>query len=278
LGGEEMLEFVPVRPLRTEDGALAALISSFGKEGAMPVELSDPRKALRNFEVINDAVSLSAAATLGLGAFFKGSGSAKDQGFYLDAMSFTDEYSERPMPDQSIIATRWGVGIRVLLRASEITADVSLNFGLVGAAVELGKARAHYEISGIGIGSDGLVAVLEEMPLLGNFSYETYLKLNGTVGKKLADLLKAQKDQLEPQPVAVALAKPLDPIATARTVYYAMVSIANRRSLHDALSHADPKVDRDMLRTVYTEVAATGDDQQQPSGESQARAEEWLRR
>lgn len=192
------MEFLPVSSQLTKTGALAALVADLGEDAAKPVPLQDKDKALSNFTVVSDALSVAFAGKLGVGSIFSGAASTKDRGFFFDAMTFTDEYAEQNVGEAGVIATRLGVGVRVLLRVTELTANAALNFGLVGAAVELQQARARYEITGIGIRVDGLILVLEELPPIGDFRYETYQKLNSTVVKKLANYLKTNKARLVP--------------------------------------------------------------------------------
>jgi hypothetical protein len=270
------MDFLPVNPLLTKHGAIAALVADLGEDSAKPVPLQDKNKALTNFTIVSDALSVALAGKLGVGSIFSGATSAKDRGFFFDAMTFTDEYAEQNVGDAGVIATRWGVGIRVVLRVTEITANAALNFGLVGAAVELQQARARYEVTGIGIGVDGLIIVLEELPAIGDFRYETYQKLNSTVVKKLAQYLKTNKATLVPQPVGVAVKPPLAPLGNSRSVYFAMHALADRRTLGDALSRATPTLDRDTIRTVYAEVAGIDDLRVQPSNDAERTAESWL--
>ena len=270
------MNFIPINPVRTESGALAMLVSELSEHAARPVELGANDDPFSNFRIVSDSLSTSIAGKLGIGAIFKGAANGSDQGFYFDAMTFTDKYREQSLPDQSISATRWGVGIRVLLRVYDVRGDASLNFGLVGAAVELQQARAQYEIMGFGIGIDGLIAVLEEIPAIGDFKYDTYQKLNGTVVKKLAAYIKEHQALLKPEPVAVALIQPLDPLLNARSVYFAMRCIADRRPLTDALSKAGVTYDRETVRKLYLQVAGKLNDSERPSREAEQQAERWL--
>lgn len=272
-----MINLTPIEPIRTETGALAVLVDRLGEEAAQPVPLADESSALTSFDVVLNSLSISLAADLSLGSIFGSSGSLEDQGFYYDAMAYTDQYAERQGADQIVLATRWGVGIRVLLRVSKISTETTLNFGLVGAAVELGQAQAQYQISGIGIGVDGLSMVLEELSGTGDFTYETYLKLNGIVVPRLAEYIRENKALLRPQPVAVALAQPVDPLASARTVYYSMVAIAGRRTLGETLRQAPALFSRIAIRDTYVQVADSAELDETPSREAELEAEEWLR-
>lgn len=270
-------DFIPVPPFRTRSGSFPGLIPLLGDQGSKPVPLRDPKAALNNFNVVSGSMSISLAVSLGLGSIFKGSVGVNEKAFFLDAMTYTEEYAENPLPGGGVYATRWGVGIRIYLRVQDFAANASLNFGLVGAAVELKQATAQYEITGVGIGPDGLVAVLEEVPALGDFRYETYLKINGVVAKRLATYIRDNKDALTPQPTAVAAARSVDSLANARAVYYAIRRIADRKTLAEALTGAAADIDRDNVRLAYATVAQVQNDNERPQRDAEERAERWLR-
>ncbi len=269
--------FVPINPLRTEKGALAVLVDEYGEDAAMPVEISEADfNNLSNFNVVVDALSVSMAAKLQVGSIFTGSASVNEKGFYLDALSYTDKYREQHLPNQMVIATRWGVGIRVLLRVSDIKTDLSLNFGMVAAAAQLGLVTTRYEIQGIGIGGDGLAIVLKNLPQIGDFDFETYNMLSNEIPKKLGVYIEENKSNLIPQPIAVAITKSVDSILSAKSIYYAMRSIAARRSLNDALAKADVEYDRNVIRKVYLQIAGDIGENDRPSKQAEHQAEGWL--
>ncbi len=273
------IAFVPVSPLRTSTGALATLVRPLGsEEAATPAPLADAGAALSNFNIVADAMSISAAATLGVGTIFKGAVSANEQAFYFDAMTYTDQYEERAGSGKAILATRWGIGLRILLRVSNVSASASLNFGLVGAAVELGQARARYEIVGVGLGADVFAEILSGLSGLGSFTYKTYLELSGPVSKNVAKYIKTNATTLTPVPVAVALASPIDPISGARPIYYAMTAISAGLPLSRALERADVALDRDAIAATYFELGVGQDPTAAPDREAIERARDWLHR
>ena len=269
------MDMIPINPTRTRTGALAVLAAELGEDQAQPVSLAgaDP---FSNFQVVSDALSVSMAASLNIGSIFSGSASANEKGFFFDAMTFTDRYMDQPVAG-GIVGTRWGIGLRVLLRVRNLAANASLNFGMVGAAVELNMAQARYEILGLGIGIDGLILVLEELPALGDFKYETYLMLNGSVVKKLAAYIKDNKSALQPQPVAVAVARPLDPSLRARAIYYAVRSIASGQPLGRALDKAPIVLDHETIRRIYIDRTGSDDLEAAPVPDAKREAETWLR-
>lgn len=270
-------EFVPIDPTLMESGALAALVPEFGEEEAKPVPITDRADALNNFQVISDALSLSVAAQLSVGAIFSGSAASNERGFYFDAMTFTDRYRESTDPSAGVSATRWGIGMRVLLRVEDLSAKASLNFAMVGAAVELGQARARYEIRGFGLGVAGLVTVLQNIEAIGEFSYDTYLKLNRDISPALATYIDENAGTMKPQPVAVAVTRSLDRTAQARSIYHAIRCIADRKPLRDALEEAGVRLDRPSIRRTYFEFLGSDDATLRPTRDQDRAAEDWLR-
>ena len=267
--------FIPVDPTTTSSGAIAALVPQLGEEAAKPVELESETPEFSHFEIVSDALSSSAATTLDVGSSFGASLTATDKLFFFDAMAYTQRFEQQESHDKVISATRWGVGLRVLLRVSDIKTNISLNFALVGAAVALNQAHAQYRISGIGIGVDGLDIVMKHLPAVGDFTSETHVKLNQAV-EDLSKYIQKNKSNLKPQPVAVALRKSIDPLMNARSIYYAMRSVASRRSLNEALSRTQGEFDSDIIRSVYRQFGQSGNNVEHPSKNAEKEAEKWL--
>lgn len=270
------MEMIPINPDQGVPRSLETLhleVSTATPKGFAPAGGGDP---FTNFQVVSDALSVSLAAKLGLSAIFNGSVSANDKGFCFDAMTYTDQYTETQVGG-GIAGTRYGVGLRVLLRVRDLSVDASLNMGMVGAAVALGRAQATYEIKGLGLGPGILPLILGDLPVLGDFTYETYLKLNSTVVKKVADYIKANKDTLTAVPVSVAVVRPLDYSGQARVTYYAMRQIAKGRPLGRALDAAPPALDRETIRSVYVVHTGSEDLTAGPGDEARRAADDWLR-
>jgi hypothetical protein len=269
--------FIPVDPTTTSSGAIAALVPQLGEEAAKPVKLESETPEFSHFEVVSDAVSSSVATTLDVGSSFGSSLTATDKLFFFDAMAYTERFEQQESPDKVISATRWGVGLRVLLHVSDIKTNISLNFALAGAAVALNQAHAQYRISGIGIGVDGLDIVMKHIPAIGDFTSETHVKLNQAV-EDLFKYMQRNKSNLKPQPVAVALRKSIDPLRNARSIYYAMRYVASRRSLNDALSKIkEDEFDSEIVRNVYRQFGQSDNNVEKLSKDAEQDAEKWLK-
>ena len=175
--------------------------------------------------------------------------------------------------------TRWGVGLRIVIRVYDIKAGTSLNYMVVGAAVQMGLAQAQYEITGMGIGMAGLKIVLDNMSLTGQLTAESYFKLTTVVGKQLKEYIDTHVTELTPQPIAAGIVYNLeeDKVAMAQSIFYAMRSIAGGRSLRDSLERALPTYDRDAIRYAYGVVAGNIPDMDEPSRDAERKAEKWLK-
>lgn len=266
--------WIPINPARTPSGALVSLTRLLGEEKAHPLPLG-ANPDLSSFSVIASEVDLSVAAKLGVGNVFSSTISYGDRAFYMDATAFTDVYTDSP--GTPICGTRWGVGLRVLLHVSEIKAGLTLNFGMVGAAVQLGLAKALYEIDGMGI-KDGLSVVLGELHGFGDFTAETFFRINDSVIPKLADYMKNSASKLTPVPYQVQLIQPveIDPVLSAQSIIFGMRRLREGCSLDEALVKAAGKHDQNEIRAVYGKMAPGLPADQRPQASIRSAAYEWL--
>jgi hypothetical protein len=274
------MDMLPIDPMLTEEGAIAALSGVFGPSAAMPVPLEVAEDPFSSFQVVTGNLSVSTAAKLNIASIFGGSVNYNDKAYYFDAAAYTDKLKEGVLGDTVVFATRWGVGLRIALRVSDIKTELSGNFGAVAAAVELGAAKARYEIRGLGLGIDGLVIVLDSLSTLADFNYDTYYKVNTQVLKNLADYIRANKATLKAVPIAAALTKPLevDPVVQGKSVLYAVTMIKDRRSLGDALRQGTANYDEQVIRRVYQTIIGEDVTDTTPiADEPRQRAQAWLR-
>src|SRR4051812_905275 len=271
-------QFVPINSMRTKSGALAALVAPFGEAAAQPVPLP-PGSKLNSFDIFWMATSFSLAAALKVSPIFEGSVGVNDSAFFFDCMIYHDEYNAAPKPTDLVLATRWGVGLRIALKVTNLQAKTSINFSVVSASVEAGLASATYHVQGPGLGVDGMKIVTDKVGTLGDFKFETYYKMNREVIPAVGEYLQKNVDKLTPEPIAVWLSSSIEdqPINQARAVYFATRWVAERKPLADSLKMPQSSVlDRDMIRLVYARLAGTIPETQAPSKEAEQKAESWL--
>lgn len=268
--------WLPINTARTVNGAWVSLAKLVGEEKARPIPFQGTSADLHNFEVLAMQVDIAVAAKLNIGTIFSGSLNWNDLAFYLDAMAYTDCYAETP--GNYVYGTRWGVGLRVLLHVWDVKAGLSLNMGLVGAAAQLGFAKALYEINGIGIGVDGMTEVLGDLHTVGEFTAETYYKINDAVLPKLSEYLKTHKNELVPEPYQVQLIEPIDidPLLGARAIVFAMKCLRDSKTLNEAIAKSAGKYDEHEILLVYAKMAGGTGPNDHPPDSAKEKAQEWL--
>jgi len=267
--------WMPVNPARTSSGAWASLAKVLGEDKARPIPL-DPSTPLSSFSIVATEVDLSLAAKLGLGNIFSGTLNYGDRAFYMDATAFAEEYKETP--GNPVVGTRWGVGLRVLLHVSDIKAGLSLNFGIVGAAVQLGYAKALYEIDGMGL-QDGLSVVLGELHGFGDFSAETFFRINDSVIPKLADYMQKNPSKLIPVPYQVQLIEPvdIDSILGAKSIIFAMRRLRDGCALNEALAKSAGRYNEQEIGLVYAKLTPGSGPNDHPPENARDNASDWLK-
>lgn len=241
----------PVSPTRTNDGAILSLAAVMSPEAARPIPLADGVSPYSSFRIASEQVSVTVAAKLDVAAVFKGSTSFSDKGFVFDAVAYADAYNQDP--SAPIVMTRWGSGMRVAVRLSDVKADVAGGFGAVAASAQLGLGKAQYEILGLGLGLDALVTILAELPAMGEFGVDAYAKLTTSVYNALRTYITDHRDDLIPVPFAVGLRDKIerDPITDARSIYVAMYSRKRGKS-KDWVLDRYKDVDPSLVDPVYT--------------------------
>lgn len=273
-----MSTFIPVNPTRTKSGALTSLVPILGEENAKPIPLKSKKGQFKGIlDITSEAISIRTAAKLNLGNIFSGAVQSNEIGYYFDAMLQESASDVVPAGTNKISATKWGVGIRILLRIQNFDASANLSIAALGASVELKQATAQYHILAFGLDQKTYGYILNEVALLGDFSYDTYYKINNNIIKKVGSFVADESTVLEPDPIAVALNDPIDPFEESRSYYYAMYSISEKRPLTKALSKAGLTYNRSIIKEVYHEIAGVSKGNEPITRESEKKAEEWLK-
>lgn len=241
----------PVQPALLESGALVSLTQFLDEGESRPVMLEGDDQPFKSFRISSEQISLSVASKLDVSAVFKGSFKYSDIGLVFDAVAFTDKYLTDGS-DKPVVMTRWGAGMRVALKVTNIEGSLSANFGAVAAAAELNRARANYEILGLGLGLEALAEVLDNLPPLGEFGLEAYSKLTQGVYASLKNYITNHQAEITAVPIAVGLREALetDPLVQARSVYLAAYWRA-RGKLENWLGERYPDIDPALARLVY---------------------------
>jgi hypothetical protein len=175
-----------------------------------------------------------------------------------------------------IIETRYGIGVRLILKVSDIEFGTEINYGTVGAASEFRHANVEYEISGIGINEP---TILAELPNPQDINQDTIEEINGTFKKILKKLSKLDMSKLRPQPFMIRVNEPekVDPTLHAQAFVLAMNKVANRARLKDVLSEVSMTgIPSEIITNTYKEEFGISDINDRPSFKQRNEAKSWL--
>ena len=265
------LNWFPINPLLKEDGSFYALSFEKEAENLKPIQLEENDNPFGQFRVIQNSLNIQTAADLGVGI---GSVSGSFNSFCLsyEAMLFTEKISTNPIGGK-IYGTRWGAGLRVILKVSDIQSKASFNFGAIAAAAELGLAKVEYEINGIGISSPSILKVL---PGPGEFNFENYSKIL-EAAEKVKKYMADNSEKLRPEPFQVFMSDEVskDVFKDSQSVLYAARNIMSRNTLGEAISDAKGRFNPVIITGFYSKMGLF-EDNEKPSRDDRREASDFL--
>jgi hypothetical protein len=189
-------------------------------------------------------------------------------------IALSTDVTENPYEGSKIQETRYGVGIRLKVKISNIAIGTDINYNVVGAVSEMGHANVEYEISGIGISDTSFLA---ELPGPINISQNSMEDINKAFNKLKKKLAATKVDKLNPQPYAIKVSEPkkIDPTLTAQAAVYSYMKVAEKTRLNEAISEAiELGIDKTDIANTYKLIGITNNDRISRSDKIEAR--DWL--
>ncbi len=226
------------------------------------------------FELAFRSMNLEAAAELKISSVFGTRNQYKGFAFSLDAIAHYGN-PVKGTRNGFTYEIRQGVGIRIALRMTDLQSRAALTFAAVAAQAQLGKAKVRYRVEGLGIDQDTIEALLD-VKVEESFNANTYLAIQASIDKLAKHLRSAE---LSPHKYTVPVPHVLsgEPELRARTVYYAMSKIAQRRTLAAALDSIDDELDGAGVAVIYARVVKDEmDDDGKPKPDVAKAATKWL--
>lgn len=266
--------WVDVDPATEDDQYVVLANSSFGshyKPHPKPANWATEVKLLKDdkSEVSLDfSSSLRIASTVDLSSKFNTITINRSIGLSIDV-------SDQPFEGSKVLETRYGVGIRLKIRISNIAIGTKIKYNIIGSASELGHANVEYEVSGIGISDADF---LKELPGPINISQNSITDINDafdSLKKKLADM---DVNDLNPQPYRIKVKEPekIDPTLKAQAMVFGVGKIANRVRLGDAIEDAiQVGIDEKDIKALYKDYGITDLDKR-ISYSDRREARDWL--
>lgn len=186
---------------------------------------------------------------------------------YLDTSDNAPEGSK-------VMETRYGVGIRVLLKISGVEFGTDISFANIGAIAELNLGNVEYEISGIGINDVELVKLL---PVPQDINQDTFSEINETIENLKTKISELNPAEFEPQALRIRVEEPekVDPILKAQAAVFAYRNIVEKERLNETLSKAKVLgLPEEPIKDVYINLDIEGNDRPRRSDKLEAR--DWL--
>lgn len=232
--------------------------------------------SFNGFELAFRSMTARVAAELKVSNMFSVGMHGDTLAFTLDAIAHSG-HPERGEVNGIAYERRWGVGIRVALRMTEIKAAAAFTFAGVAAQAELGKANVFYHVVGLGL-DDATIAALLDVPIQASFGAATFVAIQAAFDA-VADHLSTPG--LVPHEYSVPQVPSVkSPVNHARTINYAMSKLSQQESLAEALRSAKPHGDLDGtgIAVIYSRMGGEDgfDDAGKPKPEVIARARKWL--
>ncbi|SFN58014.1 hypothetical protein SAMN05421594_3368 [Chryseobacterium oleae] len=265
------LSWYPISPTLTDKGNFSAFAYEDNAKSLKPIPLDEGTDPFSQFRVIQNSLSVQTAANLGIGV---SSISGNYSAFVLsyEAMVFTEKIIETPIGGK-IYGTRWGAGLRVVLKISEIKSNANFNFGAIAASAELGLAKVEYEINGIGISKPDILSVL---PGPGDFNFSNYKKILDAVDV-VKKFMAEHASELQPKPFQVFISDDShkDVFTDSKAILFSMRSIASRDTMKTAITNAKNRFNISTIKAAYAKFLIL-DENTEPTREQKRMAEEFL--
>jgi len=190
-----------------------------------------------------------------------------------DIAWFMDTSEDRPENSQ-VIETRYGIGVRLMIKLSNIEFGTDINFGVVGAISELNLANVEYSISGIGFADKSLLGLL---PGPQNITQGTIDDLIKRFNEIKTHLSKMSVDSFKPQPymIRVMEADKVDPTIEAQAFVFSARQVRDKVRLNETLKRAHKAgINAELIKEAYNYFDVKGNER--ISNKQRNEARDWF--
>lgn len=265
-------QWVSVEPILNDNGQFVSL-QHLGDD-YKPHELPEDWKVRAKAEYFdNISVSFQSSSELQISAIADVSSDYNSKTIIFDAMIYWDIYDAEPKG--KILETRYGVGVRMKMKITEMEFGIDIDFAAVGASAELGLANVGYDIRGIGINDK---KIIKDLPDPKDIDESTIEGLLASFKKLLVTLGNSDLNDFNPQPIAIRVkdATDVDPALIHQSVTFAYQKIRRRKKLRQILSEArNNNLDIKTIKETYADFSIT-DENDRPTYSNKRDAAEWL--
>ncbi|NDI99666.1 hypothetical protein GWA97_11315 [Flavobacterium sp. LaA7.5] len=240
------------------------------KPHPVPADWAQSSKVLEdeNFEI-----SANYSSEIKIGAMLNASSAFNTYTLGRRIVHYMDT-NDNPEPGSKVIETRYGVGIRIIMKISNTEFGTDISFANIGAIAELNLGNVEYEISGIGINDSDLIKLL---PVPQNINQNTFSEINKTIETLKTKISNLDPTDFEPQALRIRVEEPenVDPTLQAQSTVFAYRNIKEKERLNDTLNRAKSLgLLEEPIKEVYKELGIEGNDR--PVRSDKLEAIEWL--
>ena len=265
-------KWVSVEPNVDDDGYFVSLrhLGDDYKPHELPADWATRAKA---DYIDSDSVSFQNSSELQISAIADVSSDYNSKTIIFDVVIYWNIYDAQPKG--KIIETRYGVGVRMKIKVTEMEFGTDINFAAVGASAKLGLANVGYEIQGIGIKDK---KIIKDLPDPKDLDESTINDIVDSFKKLLKSIGDSDLSEFNPQPIAIKVkdAMEVDSALIHQSVTYAYHKLRKRRKLKTILDEArENNLSIEKIKEVYA-VAGVTDENDLPSFSQSRDAGEWL--
>ncbi|HEV7333095.1 MAG TPA: hypothetical protein VGN63_18820 [Flavisolibacter sp.] len=247
---DEQLE----KTLQHSDVALLTRVKELKEEKLAATEV----EKISEFKVYQRQRSKKVSTSISVSPFFKGDGSYDDFTYVYFAGAFSDKYRITQGSGSSIIAERFGLGIEIELKISNIKTALKGGFASIGAAIDMGLATAEYSYHILSLPPGEFQSLLPPVGQFDGNAIDNFRKLV----EKLKELYQSSIHTMDLVAIEVLMADAMAEEGTenARSYYFAARRIIEGKSLKDAVSNArtaSRQYNEDAIQYMYSRAGLT---------------------
>jgi hypothetical protein len=234
---------------RSFDNTLSARVMALQEE-VLPAKEANQ---LSEFKVYQRQRNKKGTTSVSISPFFKGDGSYEDFTYVYFVGAFSDRHRITEGAGSSIIAERFGFGIEIELKITEVKTSLKGGFGAIGAAVDMGLASAEYSYHIFALPQGDFHTLLPPIGVFDSGSIERFRLLV----EKLKVLYQSSIGTIDLVAIEILLADAIEEKGTeyASSYYFAARRIIESKSLKEAITQArqEPNsYNEDVIQYVYT--------------------------
>lgn len=240
-------EWYPIDIQLTEKGGFMAFASEKNADDIKPVELDPGRNKFEMANVFQKTFDMQVGLNLGIG-FGSFDSSFNATLLTYEAMLYSEKIVQVPIGGK-IYGTRWGAGLRVSLKITDLQLKGDFDFAAIAAKSELKLVNCEYDITAIGIPDP---SILKLLPGPGSFNISNYKKIMDACESVKNYMADTQNLIAKPFQVFISDDINRDYLKDSKSVHFAVKMISDEKTLREAIQISKNRFNNSIIKGVYT--------------------------